>query len=585
MNGYTVSRLQVILEGITGKFDDALKSSESRLKTFSRSMETFNKILTLGGAAIVFNKVAQTIGRIQDAYLAIDKSSPWAREYKNIGTYQANIQDAVARLDEAGGRILVAFGPQLAKVSSFWSEVANSIAKAVTQQEAFRGVTNRFNDVAAKSLITTQIAGAIDDETNAIKKLNQGLAEKNKTETEQNEAQRQSLRDTMELAKARGTLARATILDANAGKAAKDSALDQIKALVALSAAVKRADDEIALKQAENIAEKKLTIAQYFGDENGRIEAETDKAILSSKRAAYAAIKELAKDRHWTEKEWAEKTVAIEEEANRKKAEATLRATVQQKQKGYEAISAVAKFMAEQTNEDLSVIQSQAIAEEYAAEYKALEAIKTLEEQGTVSHGAAEDARTRITKEGAKKRVQITIDAEDEIVRKRWQTVNQYVQATGSLIGSLAELSDAYDAHSKRDFERTKKLRYAEAVVNTAAAIISIWAQGSEHWAVKVLQTAAVAASCAANLKRISDMQYDGGGGGGSTAAAAASAAAGAEGGGAASTAAPRQTVLVQGAVGGMISIDMLRELFADAARRGVVIDQIDIVAGRRRAA
>jgi hypothetical protein len=34
-----------------------------------------------------------------------------------------------------------------------------------------------------------------------------------------------------------------------------------------------------------------------------------------------------------------------------------------------------------------------------------------------------------------------------------------------------------------------------------------------------------------------------------------------------------------------MISIDMLRELFADAARRGVVIDQIDIVAGRRRAA
>jgi chemotaxis protein histidine kinase CheA len=564
--GYTVSRLQVILEGITGKFDGALKRSESRLKTFSRSMETFNKILTLGGAAIVFNKVAQTLGRIQDAYLAIDKSSPWAREYRNVGTYQANIQDAMARLDEAGGRLLVAVGPQLAKISSFWSEVANSIAKAASQGEAF-SASDPFKGMNAtvKSLLDAQRRlGKSADELERFGLSFIALGE----------AQYRGMGFWEQLSQQEFLAAEET---KKLAEAIKNIKIEEYLAHVRNATAIQ--------KETVEITKLVTTTNNLNAAESTKISAE--KASIQAIESSGEAYRKKALDTEKSGKATESETAAIKANAAAHEllTKAVDRARGYTRLKEYEAQASAELTLAKYFGNEEEQVEKEKEQEILAQRLQAYRAVDELLALQVIAVEDVAAKRAKIDTEANRKILANETQTQERIRQERWKTAQSAVQATGSLIGSLADLSEAYDRHSKRDFERTKKLRYAEAVVNTAAAIISIWAQGSEHWAVKVLQTAAVAASCAANLKRISDMQYDGGGGGGSTAAAAASAAAGAEGGGATSTAAPRQTVLVQGAVGGMISIDMLRELFADAARRGVVIDQIDIVAGRRRAA
>lgn len=108
------------------------------------------------------------------------------------------------------------------------------------------------------------------------------------------------------------------------------------------------------------------------------------------------------------------------------------------------------------------------------------------------------------------KLAQIHMENQDRIVAnekaRRTQSLSNfsnYAQATGSILGSLATIAEA---SGKKSFALTQALRYAEAVVNTAAAVANALASPAP-WPIPLAFAAAAAAAGAAQIAVISSVK------------------------------------------------------------------------------
>ncbi len=89
-------------------------------------------------------------------------------------------------------------------------------------------------------------------------------------------------------------------------------------------------------------------------------------------------------------------------------------------------------------------------------------------------------------------------------------------------LARIAALEKKKEQEKRKAFDQNKKMLMAQTVMNTAAAIMSVWAGPGDPFT-KIAFTALVAALGAAQLATISSMSYQGGGAGGASASVPAS--------------------------------------------------------------
>lgn len=109
----------------------------------------------------------------------------------------------------------------------------------------------------------------------------------------------------------------------------------------------------------------------------------------------------------------------------------------------------------------------------------------------TANYDLYEKEKTRITKEQSDKRKAI-FEAER---RSQLLNLSAYASSTASILGSVATI---VEATGKKNFKLAQGLRYAEAVVSTAAGIARAYAD--HPWPLSAVVSAAVAAAGAAQI-------------------------------------------------------------------------------------